>query len=125
LPIPPTYKTVNVAEAEKDPNSLLHWYEQLIQMKKQDPALAEGEEIMLNTSDNNVLSWLRKDSNGDAVVVACNFTDQPQTVHLDVSAQGIQGTHATTLLKSPGAADPTSLQSVQLGPYGVYIGKVE
>ena len=125
LPIPPSYKTVNVAEAEKDPNSLLHWYEQLIQMKKQDPALAEGEEIMLNTSDNNVLSWLRKGANGEAVVVACNFTDQPQSISLDVTGQGIQGTHATTLLKSPGAADPASLQSVQLGPYGVYIGKVE
>jgi alpha-glucosidase len=125
LPIPPSYKTVNVAAEEKEPDSLLHWYKQLIEMKKQDPALREGEEIMLNSSDNNVLSWLRKGPNGEAVVVACNFTDQPQTVSLDVSAQGVQGTHATTLLKTPGAADPASLQSVQLGPFGVYIGKVE
>jgi hypothetical protein len=27
-----------------------------------------------------------------------------------------------TLLKTPGAADPTSLSQIQLGPYGVYRG---
>jgi hypothetical protein len=58
-------------------------------------------------------------------VVVCNFTAQPQTVNLDLSAQGVRGTHATTLLKSPGAADPETLQSVPLAAYGVYIGKVE
>jgi len=29
-----------------------------------------------------------------------------------------------TLLKSPGAADPASLKSIALGPYGVYIGEL-
>jgi hypothetical protein len=33
--------------------------------------------------------------------------------------------HLKTLLKTPGAPDPLSLDLVQLGPYGVYIGRVE
>ncbi|HEY1807782.1 MAG TPA: alpha-glucosidase [Acidobacteriaceae bacterium] len=125
LPIPPSYRTVNVAAEEKVPDSLLHWYQQIIALKRADPALHDGEEVMLNPNDEHVLSWLRKGPDGEAVVVACNFTAQPQTVNLDLSAQGIQGTHATTLLKTPGAADPESLHSVALGPYGVYIGKVQ
>jgi alpha-glucosidase len=125
LPIPPSYKTINVAAEEHEPDSMLHWYQQLIALKKSDPALRDGAETMLNTGDEHVLSWLRQAGNQEAVVVACNFTDQPQTISFDLSANGIHGTRATTLLKSPGAPDPGSLRSVQLGPYGVYIGRVE
>lgn len=125
LPIPPSYKTVNVAAEQHDPNSMLHWYEQLIALKKHDTALRGGEEIMLNTGDEHVLSWLRKAPNGEAVIVACNFTDQPQTISFDLSAQGIHSTHVTTVMKTPGASDPASITSVQLGPFGVYIGKVQ
>jgi hypothetical protein len=31
----------------------------------------------------------------------------------------------TTLLKTPGAADPASLKNINLGPYGVYIGQLQ
>jgi alpha-glucosidase len=30
-----------------------------------------------------------------------------------------------TLLKTPGAADPQSLDAIELGPFGVYIGEVQ
>ena len=125
LPIPPSYKQTNVAAEEHEPGSMLSWYRQLIALKKQDPALRDGAETMLDTSDAHVLLWLRRAHNGEAVVVACNFTDQPQTVSLDLSAGGIHATGVRTMLKSPGAAEPASLQSIQLGPYGVYIGRVQ
>jgi alpha-glucosidase len=125
LPIPPSYEQINVTAEEHEPNSMLHWYQQLIALKKTDPALHDGAETMLNTSDEHVLSWLRKADNGEAVVVACNLSDQPQTISFDLSPQNIHGTAVTTLLKTPGAADPASLHSVQLGPYGVYVGRVQ
>jgi alpha-glucosidase len=125
LPIPPSYSTTNVTAEEHDPNSMLHWYEQIIALKKQDPALHSGAETMLNTSDPHVLSWLRKSDSGEAVIVACNFTDQPQTVSLDLSGQGIHSTQVKTLMKTPGAPDPPSPASIQLGPYGVYIGQLQ
>jgi alpha-glucosidase len=125
LPIPPSYKTVNVAVEQPDSKSMLDWYDKIIELKKHDPALHDGEEIMLNMNDPHVLSWLRKGSNGEAVVVACNFTAQPQTVSFNLKAQGVNRFHVKTLLKTPGAADPLSLDMVQLGPYGVYIGRVE
>lgn len=125
LPIPPSYEQINVTAEEHEPNSMLHWYQQLIALKKTDPALHDGAETMLNTSDEHVLSWLRKADSGEAVVVACNLSDQPQTISFDLSPQNIHGTAVTTLLKTPGAADPASLHSVQLGPYGVYVGRVQ
>ena len=125
LPIPPSYKQVNVAAEEKDTNSLLHWYQQLISLKKNDAALHDGSETMLNTSDQHVLSWLRKAPNGEAVVVAVNMTPQPQTASFNLKQQGVNRFHVKTLLKTPGAQDPLSLDLVQLGPYGVWVGKVE
>ncbi len=125
LPIPQDSKTINVAAEEHEPNSMLHWYQQIIALKKHNMALHAGGETMLNTSDDHVLSWLRKASDGGAVVVACNFTDQPQKVKFDLSGQGVRGTRLRTLLKTPGAADPASLASVSLGPFGVYVGQVQ
>lgn len=125
LPIPPSYKTVNVATEESDSGSMLRWYQQVIALKKNDPALHAGEETMLNPGDPHVLSWLRKAPNGEAVIVACNFTAQPQTVSFDLTKQGVHRFHVKTLMKTPGAQDPLSLDLVQLGPYGVYVGKVQ
>ncbi|HTV83558.1 MAG TPA: DUF3459 domain-containing protein [Acidobacteriaceae bacterium] len=104
---------------------MLHWYQQLIALKQHDPALHSGQEIMLNTRDNHVLSWLRRSSTGEAVVVACNFTAQPETLRFDLNQEGVTGLRLRTLLITPGAPRPVSVRSVPLGPYGVYIGQVE
>jgi alpha-glucosidase len=125
LPIPPSYKTINVQVEQPQPGSMLDWYQKIVALKRTDPALHDGEEIMLNNSDPHVLSWLRKGPNGEAVIVACNFTAQPQSVNFNLKSQGVNRFHVKTLLKTPGAPDPLSLDLVQLGPYGVYIGKVE
>jgi hypothetical protein len=55
------------------------------------------------------------------VVVSVNFTAEPQTVSLSVP--GFNG-KLKTLLKTPGAAEPESLGDIQLGPVGVYVGKI-
>jgi alpha-glucosidase len=125
LPIPPSYTTVNVAAELKQPHSLLSWYHQLIELKKTNPVLRDGGEIMLNTSNDQVLSWLRKTPDGAAVVVACNFTAQPQTVSFDLAAQGVTGTRLHTLMQTPGEAAAHSLRAIHLDPYGVYVGQVE
>jgi alpha-glucosidase len=125
LPIPPSYKTVNVQAESKDQNSMLNWYKKMIELRRTVPALRYGNNIMLNPSDNQVLSWLRVAPGQAPVVVACNFTPQPQKVHFDLTAQGIAGKHAKTLIKTPAAADPSSLDDVELPPFGVYVGEVE
>jgi alpha-glucosidase len=122
LPVPPTYTTVNVKAEESDPNSLFTWYQTLIRFKKTNPAFAHGENVMLDTANTKVLSWLRQAPGAPTVVVSVNFTADPQTVSLAVpnSAGNLK-----TLLKTPGAADPASLSQIQLGPFGVYIGELQ
>lgn len=124
LPIPNNFITLNVKDEVRDPNSMLNWYKQLITLRKTNPAFRGGE-VMLNTDNNQVLSWMRRVNGAPAVVVACNFTAQPQTIGFNLSAQGIKSTRVKTLLKSPGTGDPASLRQVNLPAFGVFIGQVE
>jgi len=121
LPVPPSKAEINVKAEEADPSSLLHWYEALIRLKKTNPAFISGENVMLDTGNMKVLSWLRKGA-GKQVVVATNFTADPQTV--DLSA-GVTGSRLKTLLKTPGGADATMVNSIELPAFGVFIGELE
>ena len=121
LPIPPSYKTVNVEVEKTNPYSLFAWYQRLIDLKKSNPAFAQGENVMLDTANNQVLSWERKAPGEPLVVVSVNFTATPQTVSLGNA--GLSG-KLTLLLKSPGQPTPTSLERIQLKPFGVFIGEL-
>jgi alpha-glucosidase len=121
LPIPPDYTTVNVKTEEASPDSLFAWYQALIRLKKTNPALAAGSETMLDNENPNVLSWVRQTSGNLSVVVSVNFTAEPQSVSLSVPGPGAA---LKTLLKTPGAPDPVSLQAIHLGPFGVYVGEL-
>jgi alpha-glucosidase len=122
LPVPPTYTTVNVKAELGNPDSLFTWYQKLIELKKTNPAFAHGTNIMLDTANTKVLSWMRQTAGAPPVVVSVNFTAEPQTVSLIFP--GSTG-KLKTLLKTPGAANPAWLGQFELGPYGVYVAEVQ
>jgi alpha-glucosidase len=122
LPVPPTFTTVNVKAEESQPDSLFDWYKTLIHLKKTNPAFAHGDNVMLDTENSKVLSWMRQSPGAPSVVVSVNFTADPQTVSLSVPNSG---GNVKSLLKTPGAADPASTGQIQLGPFGVYVGELQ
>ena len=124
LPVPPSAATLNVKAEKDDPASLLAWYKSLIRLKKTNESFERGDNQMLDTENTQVLSWTRQAEGAARVVVSVNFTAQPQTVNLTAGGAGLTGAHLKTLLKTPGAANPVSLDHVELGPFGVYIGEV-
>jgi alpha-glucosidase len=123
LAVPPNNSTINVQAEKSDPKSLYSWYHSLIQLKKTNTAFSGGEYTMLDRNNPNVLSWKRQTAGAPPVVVCVNFTADPQTVNL--VGPGLPDGAVTTLLKTPGAADPASLKNINLGPYGVYIGQLQ
>jgi alpha-glucosidase len=126
LPIPASYKTVNVQLESGQPDSLLNWYKRLITMRAENPALRDGQNIMVDTSNPNVLSYLRKNpSAGPSVLVAMNFTGQPHTVSYTLQAQGIRSTRSTALLADQGAEKYVDLKHMVLPPFAVFIGSVQ
>ncbi len=125
LPIPVTYKTYNVADELKDPNSILNWYKGLLALRHTDKALLDGEYIALNQDDPNVLSYLRR-YEGDAALVVINMSASPQKVTFDLSQQGF-GSGATKTLMTTQASlkDTSSIRQLSLEPFAVYIGEVK
>jgi len=124
LPVASDYKTVNVASEEKDPHSQFNWFRQLIELRRTNPALHNGKEFMLDNKNANVLSFARV-SGSDAVVVALNFSSQPQTISLDVSPAGIQGSSVQTILTdAPDLSATTSLKNITLPPFTSWIASV-
>jgi alpha-glucosidase len=125
LPLGPNYRTVNVAVESKEPDSLLNYYKRLIKLRKENEQLRDGDFVLTNDKSDTVLSYLRVTRNGNAVVVAMNFTAQPQTVSLDLTSRGVRGRHLKTLIASFTGAEPGDLGRITLPPFGSYVGQVE
>jgi alpha-glucosidase len=127
LPVPPSYETRNVEVEKKDPNSLLNFYKNLIQLRRTQPALHDGSYEAINRENQNVLSWLRKNpGHGDSILVVLNMSNAPQKIAFDLKSQGITQSTAKTMLASPTYKQPNvSLSGITLEPFAVFIGVVQ
>jgi alpha-glucosidase len=119
LPVPPTYKTHNVAEESKDPNSILRFYQQVLKVRHTNRALLEGSYIAINENDSNVLSYLRIYRN-HGVMVALNMSNQPHILTPELKQHGF---NSASSLISTGVSNPTR-GTLSLRPYGVFIGEL-
>ena len=119
LPVANDYKTVNVKVEESEKASLLNWYKFLIAERRKNPALRDGGLTMLNTDNTNVLTYVRKGTPN--VIVALNFSAQPQTLSVDWKA-----TEVWTLLTDADSLKETkSLTNLTLPAFAVWIGSAE
>ena len=119
LPVPPTFKTHNVADESKDPDSVLVFYKNVLKLRHTNPALTDGSYTAINESDANVLSYLRvyKDH---GVVVALNMSDAPQKVTLELKGNGFAAAKSLLATGKSGASGG----EISLEPFGVFIGEL-
>ena len=127
LPLAPDYTTVNVATEEKNPKSLLHWYEKLIELRRTNPALHDGGVMFVDTANPEVLSYVRTAPAGaKPVLVTMNLSGQPQTVKLDLSAAGVSGTKLHTLATDvPALESHDTTSDIALPPFGSLVAEVQ
>jgi len=121
LPVPPTYKTHNVATEEKDRNSILNFYKKLLALRHTNEALLDGSYIALNTNDPDVISYLRS-YKGKAVLVALNMSGSAQKASFRLDGQGFGSVHLSGLAATPQSS--AKGMDVSLEPFGVFIGEV-
>jgi alpha-glucosidase len=123
LPIPPSYKTHNVASELKDPNSVLQFYRQLLVSRHREPALLDGDYIALDEDNPSVLSYLRcyKDQ---AILVVLNMSSANQKIGFDLAPQGFPSAKPTALLTSGEISKASGIDQISLAPFGVYIARI-
>ncbi len=81
LPVGPTYKTLNVAAQQADPDSALNFYRALIQLRKSSPALRRGRYRPLIEKPVAAMTYLRE-ADSQTMLVALNFFGRPVEVSL-------------------------------------------
>jgi alpha-glucosidase len=123
LPIPASYVTHNVATESQDPNSILNFYKELLDLHHHDPALLEGDYVALNTDDPDVLSYLRRYRN-QAVLVVLNMSSGTHEVKLDLGQYGFASATATPLLSTLTAAPRGRLDRISMTPFAAYIAQI-
>ncbi|MBN2521849.1 MAG: alpha-amylase [Bacteroidales bacterium] len=82
LPIDPAPEAPNVADQEKDPNSLLNTMRRLIALKKSEPALAAYAEFVPVYAKENVYPFIYARSNNDNTIL-CVFNPANRTEKAD------------------------------------------
>jgi len=80
LPVSPDHDRVNAATEAADPDSLLAWYTKLLALRRDQPALADGDMVLAGT-DPDLLAWTRTDpAGGERVLVVVNTGGKPRRV---------------------------------------------
>jgi glycosidase len=119
-----------VAGQDANPESLLSFYRQLIQLHHGNPTLRDGDTVPLDHDAQNVLVWVRKPravtSLSPAIFVLCNFSAAPVTLSLkaDATRLHLRGSFLRTVLRSDNGLGTMHLDGMTLPPYAVYIGEL-
>jgi alpha-glucosidase len=127
LPLGDDYAHVNVQSETAAHDSLLNWNRDLIAIRTRNPVVHDGGFVLLDPTNPSVLSYARTAPyGGHAILVSLNFTAQPQTVHLNLTAAHIASTAVKPLL-----CDDANLQSITtlttftLPPYASLVAEVQ
>jgi alpha-glucosidase len=119
LPVHADYRTHNVAEQNRDPDSVLRFYKRLIALRRTNQSLHEGNFALVNENDPNVLAFVRE-YKGRKVLVALNMTANPQAVSFEAWRK------ANTLLRSiKPAQKQAGLSPLTLAPFESFVGEVQ
>jgi Glycosidases len=120
LPVNPNYaQGVNVADQQTDPDSMLNFYKRLLQVRKQSPALFEGDYQPLAETSNAYFAFLRRSPEQTCLVIL-NLSDQPHTLGFDFESQELRplfSSHASH-------AETISTKVIEIAPYEIFIGEL-
>ena len=120
----PDYPLRNVQAQSEDPHSLYHFYKQLIQLRRENPALYAGALDLLPLENESVLVYKRTAAEQQALI-ALNFSNREQKISIPLAAANGSKTEnqAWQLLFGGNDAVQSSLTEnhVQLPAYGLAI----
>lgn len=118
----PNYTSINAKAELKNPDSVFHFYQELIRLRKQYKIIVYGSFELLLPDSPSVFAYIRRMKNQKLLVV-CNFTEQPQEIAVP---QEFQGFVQCLISNEHGQKDIQELGTArQLEPYGTSVYYVE
>lgn len=81
IQVNPNYKEINAKAEVADPNSVFHYYQKLIALRKKYPVVVYGKYELLLPEDEELFVYTRTNEN-EKLLVVCSFTEQERTIEL-------------------------------------------
>ena len=83
IKVNPNYSTLNASAQEKDPNSVLNYFRQVVKLRKENPVLVYGKYSLLDKNNPEVYAYTRE-LNGKKMLVLLNFKNKTATVNTGI-----------------------------------------
>ena len=80
VPVNPNYREINAEAAMADPDSVFHYYQKLIRLRKTHNVFRDGNFELLLPEDKKIFAYTR-DTEKQHLLVVCNFTEE--SLYLD------------------------------------------
>ena len=111
----PNYTAINAAAEEKDPDSVLNYYKQMITLRKSHLGLIYGSFQLLAEENPQVFAYRRTPAEtGENYLIACNFSDKDAAFTIPADFAG-----ARRLIGNYPDTAPTG--AVTLRPYEAFV----
>ena len=122
LPLNPNYaQGINVADQQNDRESMLSFYKRLLHLRKQTPALIDGDYTPLNVSSTGYFAFLRCSlETGQTCLVVLNLAEKSDTLKFDLPSQNVRCLFST---HTP-AGESLSGEALQIAPFEIFIGEL-
>ena len=122
LPVNPNYaQGINVDDQQYNPHSLLSFYKGLIRVRKQTPALQDGDYTPLHETANDYFAFLRQSKRGaQTCLVVLNFSEKNLDVKFDLNAGEARCLFSNYMLEG----DQASLEKLTIVSFGIFIGEL-
>jgi len=116
MPLNPNYKTINVEEAEKDPDSILHFYQKLNRFRIGNEIIRYGTYKQYDEKNKNL--WIYERAyNGKKYAVVASYTDKKVKFVPPAEWQG----KPSKLVMSNYKDTPDTLSERTLEPYEAFV----
>lgn len=89
MPVNPNYREINARAAMADPESVFHYYQKLIALRKQYPVIVYGSYQLLLEDSEELFAYIRE-YEGEKLLVVCSFTDKEVEFEIPKEFQGAQ-----------------------------------
>ncbi|MDD6211661.1 MAG: alpha-amylase family glycosyl hydrolase [Clostridiales bacterium] len=84
ISVNPNFQEINVKSAEEDKNSVFHYYQRLISLRKEYTVFTEGSFELLAREDEQIFAYTRQ-TGEEQILILCNMSGKPAEYDPDES----------------------------------------
>jgi oligo-1,6-glucosidase len=113
LKVNPNFKEINAKRAAADPNSVFHYYRNLIQLRKQNPIMVYGSYDLILPDHEQIYAYVRR-YEGQTLLVMLNFSSEKPVFELPTEISYVD---KKLLIHNYEVSDDESIEKIELKPY--------